>query len=325
MSSHIFLSQNFEQKLTIGDLANAVENKVGVRCTPAMILNYERLGLLPTAERSKGGFRLFSPDAVGRLIQIKTWQEEDLTLTEIKHRLETMEEKMEMDPGELPMDRREKILDAASTIFLEFGYSATTIQAIAQEAGVSTSTIYQYFLGKEDLFQALIQRISFIDILQDMKCTLEPQGAAELEEQSRLIMIKLANAFLDSHHKNAELVRLILSEAQRFPELGIRYTQDLILPIEKSVEECFYQYLPDKVINKDWLRISIHAFFGMLLNFVLVEDLLHGKEILEVSDEDLSYYLVSLFLFGFLNPHIDFPEKQRSYPRKRIGTKNKLP
>jgi len=149
MSSHIFLSQNFEQKLTIGDLANAVENKVGVRCTPAMILNYERLGLLPTAERSKGGFRLFSPDAVGRVIQIKTWQEEDLTLTENQNRLETMEEKMEMDPGELPMDRREKILDAASTIFFRIWVLATTIQAIAQEAGVSTSTIINISLAKK--------------------------------------------------------------------------------------------------------------------------------------------------------------------------------
>ena len=69
--SHTMLSHPVERKLTIGNLAKAVERKTGVGCTPAMILNYERLGLLSTPERSKDGLRLFSPDMVGRVIQIK--------------------------------------------------------------------------------------------------------------------------------------------------------------------------------------------------------------------------------------------------------------
>lgn len=302
--NHTLLSQHVERKLTIGNLVKVVERKTGVRCTPAMILNYERLGLLSTPERSKGGLRLFSPDVVGRVIQIKRLQEEGLALAEIKRRLETGEEKVEIDPEELPMDRRAQILNAASTVFPQYGYSETTIQTIAQEAGVSSSTIYQYFLGKEDLFQALIQRISFLDLLQHLTSSLEQQDTNELEEQVRLDLIDLAEAFLDTHHTNAEMVRLIITESHRFPELGIRYTQELILPIERLLEEYFHKRFYQKNVNRDWLRISIHAFFGMFLNFVLVKDLLHGKEILGLSEEDLPSRLVSLFLFGLLNPPI---------------------
>ena len=297
-SSHILLNTPTERKLTIGDLAKVVELKIGAHCTPAMILNYERQGLLPAPERSKGGFRLYPPETIGRLILIKYLQEEGLGLTEIKQRLEAREETLEVDLKELPTDRRAQILDAAMTIFMRNGYSETTIQAIAQEAGVSSSTIYQYFLGKEDLFHALIQRISFMDLLSSMTSHLDQPDTAKLKEQIRADMIILAQAFLESHHANAEMVRLILTESQRFPDLGVRYTDELIVPIERLLENYLCQRSEQSNINRERLRIYIHAFFGMLLNFILVQDLLYGMGSLDLPDEDLSSSLVDLFLFG---------------------------
>ncbi len=53
---------------------------------------------------------------------------------------------------------REAILDAAQRQFLEGGYTATTIAAIAAEAGVSVETIYKAFGGKPGLVRAIYQR-----------------------------------------------------------------------------------------------------------------------------------------------------------------------
>jgi AcrR family transcriptional regulator len=53
---------------------------------------------------------------------------------------------------------RETILDAARRQFLEGGYAATTIAAIAGEAGVSVETIYKAFGGKPGLVRAIYQR-----------------------------------------------------------------------------------------------------------------------------------------------------------------------
>jgi AcrR family transcriptional regulator len=53
---------------------------------------------------------------------------------------------------------RETILDAAQRQFLQAGYAATTIAAIAGEAGVSVETIYKAFGGKPGLVRAIYER-----------------------------------------------------------------------------------------------------------------------------------------------------------------------
>ena len=53
---------------------------------------------------------------------------------------------------------RQVILDAAQRQFLEGGYAATTIAAIAGEAGVSVETIYKAFGGKPGLVRAIYER-----------------------------------------------------------------------------------------------------------------------------------------------------------------------
>ena len=53
---------------------------------------------------------------------------------------------------------REAILDAAQRQFLEGGYAATTVAAVAAEAGVSVETIYKAYGGKSGLVRAIYDR-----------------------------------------------------------------------------------------------------------------------------------------------------------------------
>ena len=53
---------------------------------------------------------------------------------------------------------RSAIIDAALTLFREKGYDATTMRAIAAEAGVSVGNAYYYFASKEHLIQAFYDR-----------------------------------------------------------------------------------------------------------------------------------------------------------------------
>jgi AcrR family transcriptional regulator len=53
---------------------------------------------------------------------------------------------------------RERLLDAAETLFLDSGYAATAMEQIAQAAGVTKPAIYRHFASKEDLFLALRHR-----------------------------------------------------------------------------------------------------------------------------------------------------------------------
>jgi AcrR family transcriptional regulator len=55
-------------------------------------------------------------------------------------------------------ERQEQILDAAAKVIIRLGYDKTTMKDIADEAGVSRRTVYLYFKGKEELFEALLFR-----------------------------------------------------------------------------------------------------------------------------------------------------------------------
>ncbi len=56
-------------------------------------------------------------------------------------------------------ERRQGILVAAGKIFDAHGYAATTMEAVAAEAGISKGSIYNYFENKRDLFVQLFSDV----------------------------------------------------------------------------------------------------------------------------------------------------------------------
>lgn len=65
--------------------------------------------------------------------------------------------------------KREQILDAASTLFVQHGFTDTSMEMVAQQAGVSKQTVYSHFGCKDDLFTAAIRckcdRYNLVDLL----------------------------------------------------------------------------------------------------------------------------------------------------------------
>jgi len=54
--------------------------------------------------------------------------------------------------------RREKIIDAAERMFLSYGFRGTTVEGIAEAAGISKVTLYAYFHAKDAAFEAVAAR-----------------------------------------------------------------------------------------------------------------------------------------------------------------------
>jgi AcrR family transcriptional regulator len=55
-------------------------------------------------------------------------------------------------------ERQQQILDAAAAVITRLGYDRATMGDIAEEAGASRGTVYLYYKGKEELFEALLYR-----------------------------------------------------------------------------------------------------------------------------------------------------------------------
>ncbi|MBF2027491.1 MAG: TetR/AcrR family transcriptional regulator [Oscillatoriales cyanobacterium C42_A2020_001] len=58
---------------------------------------------------------------------------------------------------------RKELLSQCLTIIADKGYAAITMRQIATGLGVSTGTLYHYFPSKENLFEQLVEYISYQD------------------------------------------------------------------------------------------------------------------------------------------------------------------
>jgi len=107
------------------------------------------------------------------------------------------------------------ILDAAKHLFLERGYAGTSMDAVAAAAPVSKRTLYQYFPGKEDLFGAVID-----SVWSGLGGTAVPAG-----EDPRAVLRGFVERLIAhwEHPDVIPLLRLIMAEAPRAPELSAAY------------------------------------------------------------------------------------------------------
>lgn len=94
------------------------------------------------------------------------------------------------------------ILDAAEQRFDEHGYSASTIEAIADTADVAIGSIYARFAGKEDLYLALVERLVERNEAY-MAAALTGPGS------SRVRVLAAGNAYLRFHRDHPVAFRLI--------------------------------------------------------------------------------------------------------------------
>ncbi|WP_333818297.1 TetR/AcrR family transcriptional regulator [Tabrizicola sp.] len=114
------------------------------------------------------------------------------------------------------LNRERQILDAALTVFAAQGYSGTTMDAVAAEAGVTKPTLYSYFPSKESLFQAMM--LGKRDLMLDVFEHPSQQGMV-----ADLLTFAWAYADTVMRPDLLSLARLIIGEVQRFPEIGRAY------------------------------------------------------------------------------------------------------
>lgn len=111
--------------------------------------------------------------------------------------------------------RREAILDVARDIFLAEGFAAASMSMIAAKLGGSKGTLYNYFKSKDELFAAYVTRHCMWQS-EAMFGDLRARGDIE----SSLIALGTSYLKLVLSDFSQANFRLIVAEAQRWPEVG---------------------------------------------------------------------------------------------------------
>lgn len=110
--------------------------------------------------------------------------------------------------------RRGAIVDIATRAFLDQGYAATSMSAIADELGGSKATLWSHFGSKEELFAAVIDQL-VIQFSRELEGTLT-EGHFTIEG-----LRHYCHRFLNKLMRDdaIRLFRLIVSDGARFPEI----------------------------------------------------------------------------------------------------------
>src|SRR5215469_10270817 len=124
-------------------------------------------------------------------------------------------------------ERPGEILEAAFTEFARNGYAATTLDQVAERAGVTKGTIYVYFESKEHLFISMVREFTkaALDTVHEM---------FERHEGSTAELLRAQFSFIYQHivedRRRREVVRMLIAEASRFPALADRYYEEIHQP-----------------------------------------------------------------------------------------------
>lgn len=116
----------------------------------------------------------------------------------------------------------EAIIEAAAQVFERHGYTAGTTNRIAERAGVSIGSLYEYFPDKDAILIELSKRH-----LREGRALLAPV-LLRLEENPpplREGLAALMGAMAESHRDRPRLHHVMFSEASRPPELQDRYSR----------------------------------------------------------------------------------------------------
>ena len=194
--------------------------------------------------------------------------------------------------------KRDAIMDAAIEVFGKNGLDGANVDDIARTAGVAKGTIYLYFTSKHEIFEAVLAERwpgPFLDsLLPDMASVPELYElpiATALEE--------LGLGFLDAVEDNLIVFRLALGEAYRYPDAAEHLFENTFLKanrmvagyLERQAKAGVIATLPNPMITARCLQ-------GMLMTYILSQELLMGKKYTPIEKRDWVKEVVRLFLRG---------------------------
>lgn len=171
---------------------------------------------------------------------------------------------------------QQRILDAAFDLFSSHGYAETTINRIAQQAGVSSSNFYSYFSSKLEVLYGLYE-----PWLKDRILRLEKDLQAIADPGMRLEAL-LRALWCDIPRENGGFaVNLIQAVATTDPTAG--YRPSLLQWIEQRVAGMVSECLPSERRNYLELTRTAHlimmAFDGFVISYHLHPDAAYDTEL----------------------------------------------
>lgn len=183
--------------------------------------------------------------------------------------------------------RMELILDSAEKLFVEKGYSETSINDIAAEADFSRTSIYQYFNSKEEIYLHILER--YTDPLTER---LRKATAAEPTVPDKI------RAFLEElkrmKHEKSNFFELYFIQRHqvepRLPEQLRTQLNEKRRRLENVFREFYQEGVEKGEVRAIRFKDASNLFFAQIMGMMLLHEY-YGNEFDVTLDEHLDMSL----------------------------------
>ena len=191
--------------------------------------------------------------------------------------------------------RRSQIVEAAVRLWLQRGFDATAVDAIAREAGLAKGTVYLYFPSKEALLEEAVRRHSLLPAMGELASGLADRP---FEEAVPLVARELWQRL----KANAPLIGLLFQELPRRPDLARAFLERAVLPTNRLFAAFLARGIAAGELRAVDPLVAGRALVGMLMIFLLTQEVFGGRDLVPIADDAITDTAAELFLRGVLRP-----------------------
>lgn len=187
--------------------------------------------------------------------------------------------------------RKRQIIAAAREVFSQRGFAEATTAEIAQTAGVSEGTIYNYFSSKRDLLISLIGEYALDESLLNLFGSPPVNNTDSLPD---LLEDRIKIGF-----ENSDLLTLLLAEIQRTPDFGEQYAKQVLEPGLAILKAYLDMRVSNKTLQPVNTEVAARIIVGMVVGLIAVYQIEgEGGFLKKYSVEDLADQVADMMTYG---------------------------
>jgi TetR/AcrR family fatty acid metabolism transcriptional regulator len=174
--------------------------------------------------------------------------------------------------AEQTTDRRRELLDAAVRVFARDGFHAARVGDVAEEAGVAHGLLYHYFRSKEEVLETIFRETWQLLVADTQRIA---DADVPLREQLR----RFARIYLGSWLMTPELIRVLVRDIARSPEVGARVDEvaELFVILRRMI---------DAAKERGEVRADCNTPIAALAVYGSLEELLTGWVLGQLPGEE---------------------------------------
>jgi AcrR family transcriptional regulator len=157
-------------------------------------------------------------------------------------------------------DTRRLIIEAAGQEFRANGYAATSMNEVAQRAGISTKTLYRLIPTKAELFTNVVS-----DRIGRFILAIDEEVLDALDLPAALERILIAYGTLALDPEPIAINRLVIGESDRFPEIATTFYEAAIVRTNQAIESWLRRQCERGRLRLDDPEVASGMLRGMMV------------------------------------------------------------